>query len=55
MQHVGDASEIIGLCLKGREENKGWQANQKVYVRINGVCGLERTKDLVETAMAENT
>jgi len=40
--------------LKGREETEGWQANQKVYVRIEGYCDLEGTKDLVDTAVAEN-
>lgn len=42
------------MSLRGTEEDESWQTNQKVYVRINEFCDLEGTKDLGDTAGAEN-
>lgn len=42
------------MAVWGEGRKQGWRANQKVYVRVNGVCDLEGTKDLGHTAVAEN-
>lgn len=38
------------MSSRRREEAEGWQAKQKVYVRINVFCCLVGTRNLGDTA-----